>query len=206
MTAIPIEEAVAILSRAPAELAPAEQHVCLARALDVLAARGLPVAPERFVVRAASCDISLLDLLVTLLAESDRTAAAVLAQARALARVIESGLPPEAAHAHAARRVLLDTGSTIARHLPREVVVQNDFRREELVRTWAALLSVPIESRGKVEEPARSARVLERLDYRRIRADEERLGIERKVLAEHAAAVREKQRKEAEALASAQRE
>ena len=50
-------------------------------------------------------------------------------------------------------------------------------------------------------------RMLERLDYRRIRADEERLSIERKVLAEHAEAVREKQRREAEAaLASAQRE
>jgi len=204
MTAIPIEEAVAILSRVPAEVSSLEEHVRIARALDVLAARGLPVVPERFVVRAASSDVSLLDFLIALLAESERTAQAVISRARTLAE--QSGLPAEAANAHAARRILLDPGSAIARDLPREVVVQNDFRREELVRTWAARLEIPVESRGKPEEPERSARVLERLDYRRIRADEDRLAIERKVLAEHAAAVREKQRIEAEALASAQRE
>lgn len=198
---IPIEEAVAIVARVAAE---PDEQVRLARALDVLAARGFPVVAERFVLRAATSDVSLLDFFVALLAESERTAAAVIARAKAIAE--ESGLPAEAAHGLAARRVLLEPASAIARHLPREVIVQNDFRREELVRTWAATLGIPVESRGKAEEPERSARTLERLDYRRIRADEERLAIERRVLAEHAEAVREKQRREAEALASAQRE
>lgn len=198
---IPIAEAVAVLARAPASVDP---QVRVARTLDALAALGMPVPAERFVLRAATSDVSLLDLLVSVMAECAPAGNAVVERARALATA--SGLPEEAAHAFAARRVLLDPATVIAAYLPREVALQNDFRREELVRAWAAQIGVPIESRGAVEPPEKSARALERLDYRRIRADEERLAIERKVLAEHAAAVREKQRLEAEALASAQRE
>ncbi|MGZ3454932.1 MAG: hypothetical protein ACXVEF_35345, partial [Polyangiales bacterium] len=117
-----------------------------------------------------------------------------------------SDLPEEARSGHAARRVLVEPATEIARYLPREAVAQNDFRREELARAWMAAIGVAIESTGKEEPKERSERSLARLDYRKIKADEERLAIERRVLAEHAEAVREKQRKEAEALASAQRE
>lgn len=203
---IPLPETVAILARVAASspAAPTDEaslHLRVVRALDVFAACGLPVAPERAVPRLAASfdDSSLVDLMVTLLSESERTAATIVERARALC---EPSLPVEASAAVAFRRVLIDPALTLGRYLTRDVVMQNDFRREELVRAWAAAIGVAIDG----ETPEKSARALERLDYRRIRADEERLQIERKVLAEHAAAVREKQRLEAEALASAQRE
>lgn len=203
---IPVQEAVAVLSRvaASAPEATADEaalHLRVVRALDAFAARGLSIPPERVVPRIAGAfdDLSLLDLMVALMLESEKTAAAVVARAGELA---VSTLPADAAAAMAFRRVLIDPAQSIGRYLPRSVVMQNEFRREELVRAWAAAIGVSIEG----ESADKSARVLERLDYRRIRADEERLQIERRVLAEHAAAVREKQRLEAEALASAQRE
>lgn len=210
--AFPIEEAVAALARAAAAspTAPegdAARHLTIARALDTLAAHGLSITPERFVVHAAVVDhaSSSLDLLVAVLAESERCATAVIDRAKELAAAAH-GLSTEAALAHAARAVLIEPATAIARYLPRDVVTLNDFRREELARAWMAAIEVPIECQGKLEAKERSARTLARLDYRKIRADEERLAIERKVLAEHAEAVREKQRIELEALASAQRE
>lgn len=207
-----VEEAVAALARviaADPPSDPAALHLRVVRALDAFAARGLAIAPERIVPRLAASEAdpsrSVLDLLVAILLDTERSAAAIVARTKAIAASID-GLSEEAAVAHAVRRVLIDPAGAIARHLPRDVVVQNDFRREELVRTWASAIGVPVESGGKLEDEARSARALARLDYRKIREDEERLAIERRVLAEHAAAVREKQRREAEALASAQRE
>ncbi len=206
MSAIPLPEAVAILTRVAAsrpELPTDEAalHLRVVRALDAFAERGLPVAPERVVPRIAAShgDLSLLDPMVAILLESERAAAAIVARARELS---PPELPAEASAALSFRRVVVDPAESIGRYLPRSVVMQNDFRREELVRAWAAAIGVSIEG----ETAEKSARALERLDYRRIRADEERLQIERSVLAEHAEAVREKQRREAEALASAQRE
>ncbi len=213
--AIPIEEAVAVLARASTAQPSREgddddatRHLQVVRALDAFAARGLSVAPERLVIRIAAIEdpSSLLDLMVAVITDAERSSEAIVERARAIASE-RTTLVEEAAAAHAIRRVLLDPASAIARHLPREVVLANDFRREELVRSWAAYIGVPIESAGKVETTERSTRALSRLDYRKIREDEERLAIERRVLTEHAEAIREKQRREAEAaLASAQRE
>jgi hypothetical protein len=210
--AFPIEEAIAALGRAVAAAGPTTEndlHLRVARALDVFAAHGIAVAPERIVLHIAASDDparSSLDLMIAVLTESERCAAAVMDKAKELAAAA-GDLPEEARTGHAARRVLIEPAAIIARHLPREAVALNDFRREELARTWMSLIEVPVESAGKQEAPERSERALARLDYRKIKGDEERLAIERKVLAEHAEAVREKQRREAaEALASAQRE
>lgn len=206
---IPLEECVAILARVAASTPVAASdeaslQLRVVRALDVFAAHGLPVAPERVVPRIAAsfADASLLELMVAVMVESERAAAAVVSRARAL----HSDLSGEAAAATGFRRVLTDPAEVLGRYLPRDVVMQNEFRREELIRAWASAISVPLEVRSKEEPAEKSARVLERLDYRRIRADEERLSIERSVLGAHAEAIREKQRREAEALASAQRE
>ena len=210
---IPVEETVAILARVAASspTAPSDEaslHLRIVRALDVFAARGLTVAPERVVPRIAASfdDTSLLDLMVSVIVESERAGEAIVLRARELAPLSDPGLPDEAGAALGFRRVLLDPAQTIGRYLPRDVVMQNDFRREELIRAWAAAIGLPLEVANKPEPREKSARMLERLDYRRIRADEERLSIEHRVLAEHAEAVREKQRRDAEALASAQRE
>lgn len=204
---IPLEESVAILARVTTLGVEDEtsRHLRVVRALDAFAARGLAIAAERVVPRVAASfdDTSLIDLMVNVLIESDRAAEAIVARARELA---DPSLSSEAAAAIGFRRVLIDPAQSIGKYLPREVVMQNDFRREELIRGWAAAIGVGIEQGGRPEATEKSRRVLERLDYRRIRDDEERLQIERRVLAEHAEAVREKQRKEAEALASAQRE
>ncbi len=211
---LPIEEGIAVLGRVAAQPTPvfdeSALHLRVVRALDAFATRGLPLAPERIVPRIAGSfgdpAQSVLDLMVAVLIESERSASAIVGRAREWADAT-GALPEEAARAYAVRRVLLDPAEAIGKYLPREVVLQNDFRREELLRAWGAAIGVPIESGGKLEPAERSERALARLDYRRIRADEERLAIERRVLAEHAEAVREKQRREAEAaLASAQRE
>jgi len=226
MTApFPIEEAVAVLARAAATeastpssgtqgvrvLDATELHLRAARALDVLAARGIVVVAERLVPMLAGLDEdpahSVLDLLIALLRESDRVAQAVADRARAMLEDAARNVSSEAAAAHAARRVLLDPALEIGRYLPRAVALQNEFRREELVRAWAAAIGAPVESKRKLEAADKSKRALERLDYRKIRADEERLAVERRVLSEHADRVRAKQQKDAaEALANAQRE
>ncbi|MGZ5966609.1 MAG: hypothetical protein ACXWP4_03000, partial [Polyangiales bacterium] len=175
--AFPIEEAVAVLARAAAAApgGPAddtELHLRVARALDVFAANGLAVAPERILPRIAASDDpsrSSLDLMVAVLTESQRCAAAVIARAKEIAAAA-SDLPEEARSGHAARRVLVEPATEIARYLPREAVAQNDFRREELARAWMAAIGVAIESTGKEEPKERSERSLARLDYRKIKA------------------------------------
>jgi hypothetical protein len=213
----PLEDAVAVLARAAATDSSAggaadstELHLRAASALDAFAAQGITVPAERFVpLLAGLCDDSsqsILELLITLLRESPAVAQAVADRARGIANEAAPSVGAEAAIGHAARRVLVDPALDLGRYLTRAVVLSNEFRREELARAWAAAIGVPIEAKGRVEPLEKSTRALERLDYRRILADEERLGIERRVLAEHAERVREKQRREAEALASAQRE
>lgn len=213
--AIPLEPCVAILRRVaaeqPAEPAardPRESHLRASRLLDVLAARGLSVAPERLLplLPAAEVGDSVLGLLVELLDGCEAFAGALADAVRARAATAD-GLSEEAALGHALRSLLLVPAREIGAYLPRRVVLTNEFRSEELVRAFASFLDAPIEVHGATEQADRSARVLDRLDYRRIREDEERLEVERTVLAEHAERVRELQRKrEAEALASAQRE
>lgn len=213
-TPIPLEDALAVLSRAAATETSApdatDLHLRAARVLDVLSSRGIDVPAERLVPllagAAEDASQSLLDLLVGMVRESEGVAAAVIDRARAVMTVAARSVSAEAASAHAARKVLLDPAVEIGRYLPRSVALQNEFRREELVRAWAGMIGAPIEHKRKVETEDRSRRALERLDYRKIKADEERLTIERRVLAEHAEKVREKQRREAEALANAQRE
>jgi len=215
-TAFPLDEAIAILTRASASDAsttvdPNELHLRAARAIDALASAGIDVPAERFVPLLAGLgedpSQSVLDLFVALLRESDRVARSVGERAREFAGEAARSVAPDAAIAHAARRVLLDPALELGRYLSRSIALSNEFRREELARAWASAIGVPIETKGKLEATDKSKRALERLDYRKIKADEERLGIERRVLAEHAEKVREKQRRaEAEALASAQRE
>ena len=212
--AIPLEEAVAVLTRiAASDQATIDDralHLRVVRALDLLSRRGLVVPAERFaplVANERAPETSLLDLFVELLTESEGTIVAVIARAQAHAAAAAPNVPSEAAAAHAARVVLIDPARTIGAYLPRAVALSNEFRREELVRAWAAAIGAPIRARDKLEKPERSKKALDKLDYRRIRADEERLAVERSVLAEQAEKVREKQRKrDAEALASAQRE
>ena len=213
--AIPLEPCVAILRRVAAEeptepMAPdlRDAHLRASRLLDVLGARGLPVAPERLLplLPAAEAGDSVLGLLIELLDGCDAFAGALADAVRARAAAAD-GLSEEAALGHALRSLLLVPAREIGAYLPRRVVLTNEFRSEELVRAFASFLDAPLEVQGAPEQPERSARVLDRLDYRRIREDEERLEVERTVLAEHAERVRELQRKrEAEALASAQRE
>ena len=213
-TPIPLDEATAVLARVaaiePGVLEDDDLHLRAVRALEVLHARGLPIVAERFVPLVAleeDAANSLLDLFVTLLAESDRTAAAVAGRAQTVAGEVRSKVSPEAALAHAVRAVLIDPARRIGSYLPRSIALLNDFRREELVRAWASAIGAPVSVRDAVEPPKKSARALDKLDYRKIRADEERLSIERRVLAEHAERVRQRQRqRDAEALASAQRE
>ena len=93
MPAFPIEEAIAIIARAAAaaESATVDDnalHLRVVRALDVFAAHQLPVAPERFVVRGAAPDDparSSLDLMIAVLTDSDRCAAAVIGRAKEIA-------------------------------------------------------------------------------------------------------------------------
>jgi hypothetical protein len=208
---IPLEEAVAVLSRVAASAAPAVDaratHLRAVRALDALAARGLAVPPERIVPLLQDGSLALLDLFVSILLESQAASHAVMERARVFTSEVGGNVCEDAANAHGARRALVTPAERIGAYLPREIALQNDFRREELVRAWAAEIGAPLEVKGKREKSDKSARALEKLDYRKIRADEERLAIERKVLAEHAEKVRERQRqREAEALASAQRE
>lgn len=75
--------------------------------------------------------------------------------------------------------------------LPAETVASDPTRREELLRRFAAYNEAPIVRAGKPEDPKRSVRVLERLDYRAVAAEEERLERARKV----AAAIEEVNRK-----------
>lgn len=221
--AIPLEPCAAILAQRAAERPAAgpegpspggstarEGHLLTARLLDTLAARGVAVAPERLLplLPVTGGEDSVLELLVALLADADAFAEAVreAVELRAAA-ARDAGLSDEAALGHAVRTALLVPAREISAYLPRAVVLSNEFRSEELVRAYAAAIDAPLEVRGAREPEERSARALERLDYRRIRDDEERLAIERSVLAEHAERVRELQRRrEAEALASAQRE
>ncbi len=192
----------------PREPALRDAHLRATRLLDVLAERGLSVAPERLLPLLPAVDTgdSVLELLVALIDGSEGFAGALSDAVTARAATAE-GLSAEAALGHAVRSLLLVPAREIGAYLPRRVALTNEFRSEELVRAYAAFLEAPIEVAGAVEQADRSARVLDRLDYRRIREDEERLAVERTVLAEHAERVRELQRKrEAEALASAQRE
>ncbi len=214
---IPVDECVAILARIAATGSVAVDEVALhlraARLVDVLAARGLAVAPERILpsllTTTPDAAASVLDLILALVEECAGFAQALeeALRARATALASASEGPKDAALAHAVRALLLVTAREIGSGLPREVALANDFRREELVRAFASKIGASVIARGKEEPAEQSARILERLDYRRIREDEERLAVERRVLAEHAERVRELQRKrEAEALASAQRE
>ena len=212
---IPLEECVAILSRIAATGSVAVDDVALhLRAtglLDALAAKGIAVQPERIlplmVTTTVDSEASILDLIVTLVEQSAGFAQALEEAIRARVATLAPDGDAGAAMAHAVRALLLVPAREIGAGLPRPVALANDFRREELVRAFAARIGAPIVARGAAEAREASARVLERLDYRRIREDEVRVAVERRVLAEHAERVRELQRqREAEALASAQRE
>ncbi len=209
----PLDEALATLARVaatkPAPRDAVERQVLVSRTRDTLADLGIVVVEARIVPHLASLlgDEGLLDLLVTLLGDARGIAAAVRERARTIHREAIASVSIEAALAHAARRIVVTPARDIGSYLPRSIALSNEFRREELARAYADALGLPISAKGKVETPERSLRALSKLDYRRIRIDEERLAIERSVLAEHAAKVRAKEAaREAEAQASAQRE
>lgn len=89
---------------------------------------------------------------------------------RAIAATVH---PPTAAFIRPAR--------SIARRLPPSVLAGSALRREECLRRWAAAVGAPVRQGGEPESAARSQRVLQRLDYTQIRAEEQRLAEERAV-------------------------
>lgn len=75
----------------------------------------------------------------------------------------------------------VDAAAALAERLPPAVVRAHPLRQEELLRRWAAQIDAPLRVADAPEPPDRATRVLERLDYARIRAEEQRLEDERAV-------------------------
>lgn len=71
--------------------------------------------------------------------------------------------------------------AALAERLPSDAVRAEALRQEELLRRWAALAGAPLAVGGASEPAARSAQVLARLDYARVRAEEQRLADERTI-------------------------
>lgn len=71
--------------------------------------------------------------------------------------------------------------AALARRLPPAVVTAQPIRQEELLRRWAEHHGAGVVSDGRAESPDHRRRVLDRLDYRRIRAEEERLDAQRTI-------------------------
>lgn len=69
----------------------------------------------------------------------------------------------------------------LAERLPPAIVRGAALRQEELLRRWSAAVAAPIAVGGEPEAPGLSARILERLDYARIRDEELRLDAERTI-------------------------
>lgn len=87
----------------------------------------------------------------------------------------------QAAARRAGPGAFVPVAGALAERLPVAVVRAAPLRQSELLRRWAAAVGAPIMAGGRVEAPARSARILERLDYTRIRAEETRLDAERTI-------------------------
>lgn len=78
-------------------------------------------------------------------------------------------------------RAFVPPAAELAERLPAAVVRSAPLRREELLRRWAEAVGLGIAVGGEPESAERSARVLGRLDYARIREEEARLDAERTV-------------------------
>ena len=211
--AIPLEEAIEILSqpaRAPSDDEPSRhRQILFSKVMDLLRDLGLEPAAEVVVpalMTLSPAGVGLLDLILALIDECDGVREAV----EEFLTTLDSPDQPTtgaARTAAAAQRILIHPTQMLGAYLPTRVVELNDFRREELVRSWAGALGIPIASKGEVESAERSTRILQRLDYRKILIDEERFKVEQTVVSEQAAKVRALQeRRRAAAMAAASRE
>lgn len=79
------------------------------------------------------------------------------------------------------QRAFVGPAAALAERLPPEIVCSTGLRQEELIRRWAAAVGAPVAVGGRPEPAARSGRVLERLDYARIRDEEAKLEAERTI-------------------------
>lgn len=209
---LPLTEAVDILGQMDADFPGDEPdralQVIVARSLDLLRDLGLEPDPGVVVPILGSLPtaaLGLLDLLLAATEGSESIRAALEDAVQAQLTQLE-GSPPRAQLGTVLERTLVGPVSATARYLPRDVVALNDFRREELLRTWAAQAGMPILGDRGEETAERSARELARLDYRRILADEERFRVERTVVAEHSEKIRQLQAARQRALAASNRE
>lgn len=166
-----LDDALTALATLAARPAPTDRRV-LARHADFWRfslGRGLePVDATLPFAALCSDGRALVGLLVETAMSEPSMRAAIEHRLRA-ADERHPSLPPPA------RRVFIAAAARIAPALPADVVRRSAVRRAELLRRWAAFNEVPIRFDG-VEEPAsRSARILKRLDYTIVRAEEERL-------------------------------
>jgi len=204
---IDVADAVSVLARIVEAEGPDDYavhaHLVAARASDALVDLGCPVEAERLVPALGSladAELEVIGLMVGLVEGCESVGEALRE------RLSGAGADPVQDEL-TVREVLIGPARAFGGYLTADVLSLNDFRREELVRGWAAKLGAPIRKGKHVEKPGKAARQLERLDYRRIQADEERFRIEQEVLAEHARKVRELQeRRERAAMAAASRE
>jgi len=211
--AIPLEEAIEVLSRparSPSDDEPSRhRQILFSKVMDLLSDLGLEPAAEVVLpalMTLSPAGVGLLDLILSLIDECDGVRKAVDAFLTTLDGPDET-TTGAARTAAVAQRVLIHPTQMLGAYLPARVVDLNDFRREELVRSWASSLGIPIAAKGKVESAERSARILQRLDYRKILIDEERFKVEQAVVSEQAAKVRALQeRRRAAAMAAASRE
>jgi len=87
----------------------------------------------------------------------------------------------QAAARHFGHRAFVGPAAVLAERLPPEIVCSAPLRLEELIRRWAAAVGASIAIGGRPEPAARSGRVLQRLDYARIRDEEAKLDAERTI-------------------------
>lgn len=77
--------------------------------------------------------------------------------------------------------VFVAPAAALGPRLPPAVVIAQPIRQEELLRRWANHHGAGVRRDGRAEPAEHRRRVLDRLDYRRIRAEEERLDAQRTI-------------------------
>ncbi|MCA9538672.1 MAG: hypothetical protein KC620_07270 [Myxococcales bacterium] len=144
-------------------------HLLLARHADLWRYRlGVPLDPIEAVLAVAVLD------------DDARGLAALLVDTAAAASALPAALL--AVDATTAVRVFLGCAATLGPRLPPAVVRAQAVRQEELLRRFAAFNGIALIVGGKPEPTARSAQVLERLDYRVVRIQEDALARDRTLI------------------------
>lgn len=88
------------------------------------------------------------------------------------------------------RAVFVDVAARLAPRLPPAVVRETAIRQQELLRRWADAHGAGVRHEGRDEPDDLRRRVLDRLDYHRIRAEEQRLDEQRTIAEAHREAMR----------------